>query len=76
MIRLRIDLGGTKIEIVALDESGSPVARHRTATPQGSYRAILSPPLPRKKQDPIPAPRFVEQSEWQSCEATSQQRDA
>ena len=41
MIRLGIDLGGTKIEIVALDESGSQVARLRTPTPQGSYRAIL-----------------------------------
>jgi len=41
MIRIGIDLGGTKIEIAALDESGRVVARHRTATPQGSYRDIL-----------------------------------
>ena len=50
MIRLRIDLGGTKTEIAALDESGSPVARYRTPTPQGSYRAILSPPSRAKNK--------------------------
>jgi len=41
MIRLGIDLGGTKIEIAALDESGRVVARHRRATPQGSYGETL-----------------------------------
>lgn len=41
MIRLGIDLGGTKIEIAAIDESGAVVARHRRATPQGSYGETL-----------------------------------
>jgi fructokinase len=41
MIRIGIDLGGTKIEIVALDESGGMVVRHRAETPQGSYRDTL-----------------------------------
>ena len=42
MVRLGIDLGGTKIEVAALEESGREVARRRAATPQGSYRAILA----------------------------------
>ena len=41
MIRLGIDVGGTKIEIAALDESGRVVARHRRATPRGSYGETL-----------------------------------
>ena len=41
MLRLGIDLGGTKIEIIALDEAGSELARRRRPTPQGDYRAIL-----------------------------------
>lgn len=41
MIRIGIDLGGTKIEIAALDESGRVVLRHRAATPGGGYRDIL-----------------------------------
>ena len=40
-IRLGIDLGGTKIEIAALDEAGSIVERIRVATPDGDYDAIL-----------------------------------
>ena len=35
-MRFGIDLGGTKIEIVALD-SGQEVLRHRVATPQSGY---------------------------------------
>lgn len=37
MIRLGIDLGGTKIEIIALDASGCELFRQRIATPQGDY---------------------------------------
>jgi fructokinase len=37
MIRLGIDLGGTKIELIALDEAGREVLRRRIATPQGDY---------------------------------------
>ena len=40
-ISLGIDLGGTKIEIVALDASGSERFRHRVPTPQGDYEATL-----------------------------------
>ena len=41
MIRFGIDLGGTKIEIVALDSRGAGVLRRRVATPTGGYRAII-----------------------------------
>lgn len=41
MIRFGIDLGGTKIEILALDESGSECYRQRVATPHGSYVETL-----------------------------------
>lgn len=40
-MRLGIDLGGTKIEIIALDTDGSELLRRRVATPQGDYRATL-----------------------------------
>ena len=36
MIRFGIDLGGTKIEILALDESGNECHRRRVATPHGA----------------------------------------
>ncbi|HVP88813.1 MAG TPA: ROK family protein [Casimicrobiaceae bacterium] len=41
MTRFGIDLGGTKIEIVALDGSGRERLRRRTATPKDDYRGIL-----------------------------------
>ncbi|KAF0103700.1 MAG: rok family protein [bacterium] len=41
MLRLGIDLGGSKIEIVALDGDGRELLRRRVATPQGDYRATL-----------------------------------
>ena len=41
MIRFGIDLGGTKIEIVALDDAGRELLRHRVATPRDNYRATL-----------------------------------
>ncbi len=40
-IRLGIDLGGTKIEIAALDGEGRIVERVRAATPEGDYEATL-----------------------------------
>lgn len=40
-IRLGIDLGGTKTEIVALDASGRERFRHRVPTPHGDYVATL-----------------------------------
>ncbi|MBI3774924.1 MAG: ROK family protein [Gammaproteobacteria bacterium] len=41
-IRIGIDLGGTKIEIVALDTEGAELYRQRVATPQGDYRGTLA----------------------------------
>lgn len=40
-IRIGIDLGGTKIEIIALDDTGRTLIRKRTATPQKNYLEIL-----------------------------------
>lgn len=40
-MRLGIDLGGTKIEIVALDDGGAEILRRRSPTPRGSYRGIV-----------------------------------
>lgn len=40
-MRIGIDLGGTKIEIVALDNGGNVVLRERAATPQGDYLATV-----------------------------------
>jgi fructokinase len=41
MYRLGIDLGGTKIEIIALDADGQEKFRQRIATPQGNYTATI-----------------------------------
>jgi len=40
-IRLGLDLGGTKIEIVALDADGAELLRRRIATPRDDYPATL-----------------------------------
>ncbi len=40
-IRIGIDLGGTKTEIIALDHTGAECLRQRVSTPQGDYAAIL-----------------------------------
>jgi fructokinase len=37
MIRIGIDLGGTKTEIAALDRDGAELLRHRVPTPTGEY---------------------------------------
>ena len=42
MVKIGIDLGGTKIEIVALGENHRELFRRRVPTPQGDYWAILS----------------------------------
>src|SRR4051812_27187723 len=39
--RLGIDVGGTKIEIVALDTADDERLRHRVATPQGDYAGTV-----------------------------------
>lgn len=41
-MRLGIDLGGSKIEIIALAEDGRQLLRRRVATPQGDYQATLT----------------------------------
>lgn len=41
-MRIGIDLGGTKIEIIALGDGGEVLARRRVATPQGDYLATLA----------------------------------
>jgi fructokinase len=40
-MKLGIDLGGTKIEIIALDDRGSELLRWRVPTPQGDYSGTL-----------------------------------
>ena len=41
MVRIGVDLGGTKIEIIALAPDGSVLLRKRVATPHGDYDATL-----------------------------------
>jgi hypothetical protein len=40
-MRIGVDLGGTKIESIALGADGAMLARHRVATPVGDYGATL-----------------------------------
>jgi fructokinase len=41
MIRIGIDLGGTKIEALALDADGRELGRQRVSTPQSGYEDIV-----------------------------------
>jgi fructokinase len=41
-MRIGIDLGGTKIEGVALDKHGKELLRRRADTPQGDYQATIN----------------------------------
>ena len=41
-LRIGIDIGGTKIEALALDRAGREVFRKRVATPRGDYAATIS----------------------------------
>jgi fructokinase len=41
-MRIGIDIGGTKIEAVALDAAGAILLRQRIATPAGDYAAIIA----------------------------------
>ena len=41
-MRIGIDLGGTKIEGVALDAEGNELGRERVATPRGEYDATIA----------------------------------
>ena len=40
-MRIGVDLGGSKIEIIALGDDGEVLLRERVATPQGDYAATL-----------------------------------
>ena len=40
-MRIGVDLGGTKIEAIALSEEGWELVRRRVSTPAGGYEAIL-----------------------------------
>jgi fructokinase len=40
-MRIGIDLGGTKIELIALDASGHEIFRQRAPTPRGNYAATV-----------------------------------
>ena len=41
MMRIGVDLGGTKIEIIALDDQGTAVIRRRIPTPSADYAATV-----------------------------------
>lgn len=41
-MRIGIDLGGTKIEAIALDDEGRERVRHRIATPRGDYDGTIA----------------------------------
>ncbi|MDD9338605.1 MAG: fructokinase [Providencia heimbachae] len=41
-MRIGIDLGGTKIEVIALDDNGETLFRKRIPTPRGDYVATLN----------------------------------
>src|SRR5260370_29631476 len=40
-LRIGVDLGGTKIEFVALERDGTELHRHRTPTPRFAYEATV-----------------------------------
>jgi fructokinase len=42
LIRVGVDLGGTKMEVIAMGSRGKELLRHRVRTPQGDYTAILN----------------------------------
>src|SRR5690606_58234 len=41
-MRIGIDVGGTKMEVLALDQNGTEMARKRVSTPKGDYNATVS----------------------------------
>ncbi len=40
-MRIGIDLGGTKIEVIALSDQGEELFRHRVNTPRDDYAATV-----------------------------------
>src|SRR5438552_2223485 len=45
-IRIGVDIGGTKIEALALDAAGREVVRKRIPTPRGDYEATVAAAVP------------------------------
>jgi predicted NBD/HSP70 family sugar kinase len=41
-MRIGVDLGGTKTELIALDDSGVTLLRRRVPTPSGDYAGTLN----------------------------------
>jgi fructokinase len=41
MIRIGVDLGGTKVEVIAIDRDGKELMRERLSTPENDYQQIL-----------------------------------
>jgi fructokinase len=41
-LRIGVDLGGSKIEVLAMDERDAELLRRRIATPQGDYHATVA----------------------------------
>ena len=39
-MRIGVDLGGTKIEAIAISATGDEIARKRIETPKGDYNAV------------------------------------
>ena len=42
MARIGVDLGGTKTEVIALDDDGTQIDRRRIATPRDDYESLVS----------------------------------
>ncbi|WP_139151517.1 ROK family protein, partial [Salmonella enterica] len=40
-MRIGIDLGGTKTEVIALDDAGEQRVRHRLPTPREDYQQTI-----------------------------------
>jgi fructokinase len=64
VLHIGIDLGGTKIEIVALDGTGSVRYRERTATPRDDYPGTV-----RAMADLVRAPSACSASRRPSASA-------
>ena len=62
-MRIGVDLGGTKIEVILLDKKGNEVLRKRCKTPQGHYedtiKAIVELILAVEKEGNVKSPASV-----------------
>jgi fructokinase len=41
-MRIGVDLGGTKIEFIAISDNGTILGRNRVSTPKNDYRATIT----------------------------------